>query len=48
MWTAASEDLEKTSEDLMTEWFGANVKGEWFPYPNKAVHIVFSFIREQL
>ena len=48
MWTAASEDLEKTSEDLMTEWFGANAEGGWFPYPDKAVHIVFSFIREQL
>jgi len=31
------DDNTKSSSDLMSEWFGVETRGEWFPYPDKAV-----------
>jgi hypothetical protein len=28
----------------MSEWFGAEAKGEWFPYPDKAVRFSVDLI----
>jgi hypothetical protein len=38
------DDNTKTSSDLMSEWFGAKAKGEWFPYPDKAVRFSVDLI----